>query len=145
MSHVDELQKALDDFNAAWANRDLEGLIGQFVPDADLVLIGSENGETARGPEELRRLLGHFFAEPVSYRWEWRRRDVYATGDIGWVVAHGPIVEAGPEGVARLEYTATGVLERRDGRWLWRLFHGSAPDEPHADWDRIVRSGPGAQ
>ncbi|MEX1092086.1 MAG: nuclear transport factor 2 family protein [Acidimicrobiia bacterium] len=139
MSHIDELEEALDDFNTAWANRDLEGLIGQFVPEADLVLIGSQKGEEARGPEELRRLLEHFFAEPVSYRWEWRSREVYAVGDIGWVVAQGPIVEAAPDAVSRFEYTVTGVLERRDGRWLWRLFHGSEPDETHVDWDRIVR------
>ncbi|MGH3004764.1 MAG: SgcJ/EcaC family oxidoreductase [Gaiellaceae bacterium] len=135
------LLAALDDFNAAWATRNLEGLMAQFAPDSDVLLLGSEQGETARGPAELRRLLAFFFEEPVTYRWDWHRRDVFGSGDLAWVVAEGPIVEAGPEGETQIEYRISGVLERRDGRWLWRLFHGSAPDPPHADWGRIVPEG----
>lgn len=141
MDDVNSLQAALDDFNAAWAAQDIEGLVRQFVPDDNVVIIGSQKGEKARGLEELRRLIEHFFSEPISYSWEWDRRDVYATDDIGLIVATGDIIARGLEDETRTEFTITGVLERRDGRWLWRLFHGSEPKEPQADWDRIVRSG----
>lgn len=140
---TDAVLAALDEFNAAWTNRDLDGLLSQFVQDADVVLLGSEDGETARGPDELARLLAFFFEEPVSYRWDWHRREVFPFGEAAWVVAEGPIIETGPDGEARAPYRISGILEHRNGKWLWRLFHGSSPDPPHADWDRIVRERAG--
>jgi uncharacterized protein (TIGR02246 family) len=132
---------ALDEFNDAWRSRDLEALLAQFAAEADVLLLGSEQGEVARGPVELRRLLEHFFAEPITYEWRWQSREVFGSGTLAWLAAESAIVETGPDGEATLPYRITGVLERRGARWLWRLFHGSAPDPPHADWDAIVRDG----
>jgi uncharacterized protein (TIGR02246 family) len=133
------LQAALDEFNSAWAARDLEGLLSLFAEDDDVVLLGSDQRETARGREELSRLLRYFFEQPIAYWWEWDRREVFAVDQLAWVVTEGIIVEAGPHEELRVPYRFTGVLQEREGRWVWVLFHGSVPDETEVDFDTIVR------
>jgi uncharacterized protein (TIGR02246 family) len=133
------LQAALDEFNSAWAARDLEGLLSLFAEDEDVVLLGSDQRETAHGREELSRLLGYFFEQPIVYSWEWDRREVFAVDRLAWVVTEGTIVEVGPDEELRVPYRFTGVLQERDDRWVWVLFHGSVPDETAIDFDTIVR------
>ena len=48
---------------------------------------------------------------------EWTDRRVTVAGDVAWVSAEGRLGE--------LQYLATAVLRRRDGRWLLHTFHGS--------------------
>lgn len=120
----EEILLALGEFRAAVSERRLEGVLALFAPDADATLIGSSLGEIARGPLELRRFLGQLFDGDRAIAWEWDDVSISASGDVAWLWLEGALVLDGRSDRA---YRISGVLERRQGRWLWSLFHGSEP------------------
>jgi ketosteroid isomerase-like protein len=120
----EEILLMLGEFRAAVTQRRLEGVLALFAPDADATLIGSSLGEIARGPIELRRFLESMFAGPQTVGWEWDDVSVSCAGEIAWLWLEGALVLDGRSDRA---YRISGVLERRQGRWLWSLFHGSEP------------------
>jgi ketosteroid isomerase-like protein len=120
----EEVLLVLGEFRAAVAERRIEGLLSLFAPDADTTLIGSSLGEVARGPLELRSFLERTLAGPQRISWEWDVVSVSACGDVAWLSLDGALVL---DGSSARPYRITGVLERRQGRWLWSLFHGSEP------------------
>ena len=120
----EEILWTLGELRAAVSERRIEGVLSLFAPDADTTLIGSSLGEIARGPIELRGFLEQLFAEPQTVGWEWDDVSVSACGDVAWLWLEGALVVGGRSDRA---YRITGVLERRSGRWLWTLFHGSEP------------------
>jgi ketosteroid isomerase-like protein len=119
-----EILLALGEFRAAVRERRLEGALALFAPDADTTLIGSEVGEIARGPMEIRPFLEDLFDQPQTFSWEWDDVSISSSGDVAWLWTEGALVI---NGRSERPYRITGVLERREGRWLWSLFHGSEP------------------
>jgi hypothetical protein len=55
-------------FNNQLAARDLDGVLGLFVSDPDVTLVGSEAGEIAVGPGELRAFFLRIFARAGTFR-----------------------------------------------------------------------------
>ncbi|HKP24952.1 MAG TPA: nuclear transport factor 2 family protein [Dongiaceae bacterium] len=116
---------AVDHFMEAVAAKRLEETLAAFSGEPDCTLIGSEAGEEALGPAALRRFFVGMFARPSTFSVTWRSRRASINGDTGWfsaeVDAHmSTSKRSGP-------YRITGVLVRRDGRWLWQLYHGAEP------------------
>jgi ketosteroid isomerase-like protein len=120
----EEILWTLGEFRAAVSQRRIEGVLALFAPDADTTLIGSSLGEIARGPLGLRAFLERLFAEPRTVGWEWDDVSISRAGDVAWLWLEGALVLDGRSDRA---YRISGVLERRQGRWLWSLFHGSEP------------------
>jgi hypothetical protein len=120
----EEVLLALGELRAALSQRRLEGVLSLFAPDADATLIGSSLGEIARGPLELRTFLKRVFSSPRVISWEWDDVSISCAGDVAWLWLEGALVL---DGRSDRPYRITGVLERRQGRWLWILFHGSEP------------------
>jgi ketosteroid isomerase-like protein len=114
-------------FNDQLAARDLDGVLGLFVSDPDVTLVGSEAGEIAVGPGELPAFFQRIFARPGTFRFEWRTCRVSAEGDVAWFFADAVAHYREPEGVASVPYRTTGVLTRRGDRWLFAQYHGSEP------------------
>ncbi len=122
-----EILAVFDRFNEVVPARDLPATMALFAQEADVLLLGSEAGEVAMGRGELLRFFTRIYSRPVRYSWVWRRRTVSCIGDIAWVFAEGEIVVRGVEGEKRGPFRLTGVLEKREGRWLLAQFHGSEP------------------
>lgn len=120
----EEVLLALGEFRAAVSERRLEGALSLFAPDADATILGSSIGEIARGPIEMRPFLEQLFAGPQAIAWEWDDVSISARDDVAWLWLEGALVLDGRSDRA---YRISGVLERRAGRWLWSLFHGSEP------------------
>jgi uncharacterized protein (TIGR02246 family) len=122
-----EVLAVFDRFNEAVPARDLPATMALFAQEADVLLLASEAGEVAIGRGDVLRFFTRIFSRPVRYSWEWSRRGVSSAGDIAWVFAEGEVVVRGVEGEKRGPYRITGVLVRREGRWLLVQFHGSEP------------------
>jgi len=120
----EEILWTLGEFRAAVSQRRIEGVLSLFAPDADATLMGSSLGEIKRGPIELRRFLEELFVGAQSVGWEWDDVSVSSAGDVAWLWLEGAYTR---DGVSRGAYRISAVLERRQGRWLWMLFHGSEP------------------
>jgi ketosteroid isomerase-like protein len=120
----EEVLLALGEFRTAVSQKRIEGVLALFAPDADTTLIGSSAGELARGPMEMRPFLENIFDSPQTLSWEWDDVSISAAGDVAWLWLEGALVI---DGRSDRPYRISGVLERRSGRWLWSLFHGSEP------------------
>ena len=119
-----EVFAALDDFFDHLANQRLEEVLAAFALDADVALYGSEVSEIAIGPAALRSFFGRLFDRPSGPRFAFRQRRLSSSGNIAWFVADAEVT-VGPHVAS--PYRLSGVLEKRNGRWLWRLFNGSEP------------------
>jgi len=97
-----------------------------FTGDPDCALYGSEEGEQAIGPEALRAFFASLYARPYRVLLVLPERRISALGNVAWIAGEGTYrLSDGDDG--EHPYRLTGVLERREGRWLWQLFSGSEP------------------
>lgn len=116
--------------NDALERRDLDGLLTLFASDPDVSLIGSEAGETAVGPSELRMFFEGLFARAGTFSFDWDSSTVSARGDIAWFVADASTRYLEGQHVTEIPYRTTGILERQQDRWLLIHYHGSEPVPP---------------
>jgi ketosteroid isomerase-like protein len=122
-----EVFAALDEFFENLANRRLEETLAAFAPDADVALYGSEVSEIVIGPDALRSFFGRLYEKLGGPRFTFRQRRLSSSGSVAWFVADAEVALGAH---VASPYRLSGVLEKRDGRWLWLLFNGS---EPQAD------------
>jgi ketosteroid isomerase-like protein len=122
-----EVMAVLDAVNEALERRDLGATLALFVGHPDVTLIGSEEGETATGPSELRSFFERLLARPGTFRFGWRSCTVSARGDVAWFFADAIAHYTENDHVASVDYRTTGVLEREENHWLFAQYHGSEP------------------
>ena len=115
---VDRLLEAI-------AARRLDETMAAFTGDSDCTLVGSDIGETAVGPAAIRAFFIEMFARPSTFSVDWRSRRASLNGDTAWFSAEvgARMSKNGRTGLYRM----TGILVRRQGRWLWQLYHGGEP------------------
>ena len=106
-----ELIGVLERFCSAFADRDAEAVIRQFVADGDVVVVTSEE-PLLRGAAELMGFLNRYVNGPTTYSWEWDRHDVAAAGSVAWLLAEGTETATSADQVERHAYRMTMVLER---------------------------------
>jgi len=140
------LQELLGALSTAFETKDTEGLLQLFSATAGVTYAGSERGEKATGPSELRRLLSALLARPQTYSFEFPDVTFSEHSGLVWLLADGDCTETG-EGGQRdtFGYRLTGVLAREAARWRWLVLVGSeptAPDEQLTD-DIISARRPG--
>ena len=83
-----QIRLTLEHFNDLVSSRDLR-VLSEFAPDDDVLLIGSEAGEVAKGKHELEAFFRRIYAREASYSWEWERIDASHAGDLVWFFAEG--------------------------------------------------------
>ena len=115
----------LERFCSGFAARDADGVLQLFAPDADIVMVTSEE-PLLRGPDEVRAFLQRYARGTTTYSWTWNRRDVSAAGAVGWLLAEG-VETAAVDHEEKHAYRMSMVCEKRDGRWLLLQVHGSSP------------------
>jgi uncharacterized protein (TIGR02246 family) len=120
------IRNLLERLNQGFARRDVTQVLDLFTPDPETVFIGSEAGETATGPTQLRRLLQGLFARPETYQWRWGQLHVGVTGQVAWLTTQAVLLVEGPQPL-ELPYRMTLVLQRRENTWLIVHYHGSEP------------------
>ncbi len=116
----------LDRFCSAFAARDAGAVMRLFAPDADVVMVTSEES-LLRGPDEIAAFLQRYADGTTTYSWRWDRRDVSAAGAVGWLLAEGTETAAAVDREEEHPYRMTMVCENRDDRWLLVQVHGSSP------------------
>src|SRR5213593_1869748 len=108
--HEGHILGTLARFSQRLDARDLEGVLDLFWPDDDVILVGSEAGEVARGREEIRRALEELFGRGEAYSFDWERHDISMSGDLAWLFAEGVVAVRGDDGMSeRLPYRVGGV------------------------------------
>ena len=121
-----DIAATLDRLNALLSAHD-PAIVQEFAPDADVLLLGSEANELAIGPSQLGTFFRDLLSQPFTLSWEWKQTRVSSMGNVAWVFAEGDVIVLATDGTTRAPYRLTGVLEHRNGKWLWRQSHGSEP------------------
>jgi uncharacterized protein (TIGR02246 family) len=122
------LLEILERFCAGFASRDAEGVMQLFAPDADIVMVTSEES-LLRGPNEVGAFLHRYARGPTTYSWTWDRRDVSAAGAVGWLLAEGTETAAAEGREEKHPYRMSVVCEKRNGCWNVVQIHGSTPQQ----------------
>jgi ketosteroid isomerase-like protein len=142
------VQEVLHALSSAFQTRDAEGLLRLFSSSATVTYAGSESGEKATGPTELRRLLTDLLGRPVAYSFDLRDVTYSEHDDLVWLLADGDCTQTGDDGSTEtFAYRLTGVLAKEgaadqraandsgandsgandSGQWRWLLLAGSEP------------------
>jgi uncharacterized protein (TIGR02246 family) len=121
------VRDALAALDAAFERRDVDAALCLCADD--VVFIGSGEGEEAVGRDAVVGMLAAIApnAEGAEFTLLWDSVDVDVRGDVALLVAWGTGTLVTPRRSATMRYRLTGVLLRSDGRWLWRIHHGSEP------------------
>jgi ketosteroid isomerase-like protein len=110
-------------FRHVCEERDPAAAFALWAEDDDVTLFGSEQGDTARGPAELRMHMEAIAGAKATIRFAWTDKRVHVEGDVAWVTATGTL--SVDESVA--PYQVACVLVRRGGDWRLHTFSGSEP------------------
>ena len=120
------MREILERFCSGFAARDADAVMRLFAPDADVVMVTSEEA-LLRGPNEIEGFLQRYRDGKTRYSWRWDRRDVSAAGSVAWLLAEGTETAAAEDREEKHPYRMSMVCENRDGRWLLVQVHGSSP------------------
>jgi uncharacterized protein (TIGR02246 family) len=120
------LLDVLERFCSGFAARDADSVMQLFAPDADIVMVTSEE-PLLRGPDEVEAFLRRYVRGTTTYSWTWHRRDVSEAGAVAWLLAEGVESAAAEDHEEQHPYRMSMVCEKRDGRWLLVQVHGSSP------------------
>lgn len=109
--------------------RDLEGMARLSLKDPDIVYYGIA-GLRFAGWDQVEQALRMEFQTVTRLDMAIKELKVWTRGDVAWfaMALDYTRVLPGPQGETRmlLELHDTGVLEKRDGRWLFHSWHESA-------------------
>ncbi len=108
--------------------RDLEGMASLFLKDPDIVSYGIMGLKFVRWAQ-LEQILRSEFQSVNRLEIAVKELKVWTRGDVAWFSMELDYTRVlpGPQGETRMliELRETGVLERRDGRWLFHSWHES--------------------
>jgi ketosteroid isomerase-like protein len=122
------LHEVLRALSTAFQTQDVEGLMRLFSTAATVTYAGSESGEKATGPTELRRLLSDLLGRPMVYSFEFGDITFSEQDGLVWLLADGDCTQNGNDGATEtFAYRLTGVLANESAQWRWLLLAGSEP------------------
>jgi ketosteroid isomerase-like protein len=124
-----EITEALNLWNAACKNGNLDKAMSMFDESDGIMVIGSANGEINRGKDEIKKWVGQLFSF-AGFSWEMTRVDIDSNGKTAWVFMDGKMIVDFRKGGQKITpYRFTGIMVKKNGMWKWRLFDGSVPEK----------------
>ena len=130
----DEVRAAVDALGAAFRAGDATAVLDLFCAHGDVAYVGSEADEVALGRQEVRALLLVLFDREERYSWRTEHVPVAVVCGVGAmaVVAETTLTvhPAGSGAEESVPYRVSGVLQREDEGWRWRVCQGAEPAAP---------------
>ena len=123
----------------AYKKRDLKATLSFWAPDPDVVVIGSGTEEKGIGLAQLTENLKRDWSQGEVLTIGVKDFLVSESGLVAWLSADSTFHVRVPEGEFDLAGRITGVMEQRNGKWLWVQMHFSTPSreqEPGQSWPK---------
>jgi len=125
-----KVKSVLDQFEQVWETKDM-GLFGRIMAhDADMVVYGSDAPEHWVGwetvKESVEKMIPSFESTRITVKEQAIK--VHPSGNVAWfseVWDWDMVVEG--KSVSSEGQRLTGVLEKRDGNWVFVQIHNSVP------------------
>jgi len=112
-----------------YKNRDMEGFLGLFVTDPDLVVIGTGVDEKCYGINDVKSLVMRDWSQSSEMSMSFSNMSVSRAGSVAWMAADCLVVAGIDNEQQRFNMRHTAVLEKRGGAWLIVQLHVSLPPE----------------
>lgn len=120
-----DILATLDAFLEAYAKRDLSTIMALFVPDTDLVLIGTESDELLVGPDAIKDRFQSDWSRTDEMSMEIQWHSLSGTADICWVAAEIMVTIRAEGNKLQLPARISVVFEYREDQWLIAHWHAS--------------------
>ena len=127
-----EVTQSLKGMFEAYKKKDLSGVLSYWVTDADLVVIGSGGDEKAVGVGKYVEGLLQDWAQASVTGTGVKIFVVSAAGVVAWFVADVTFTYNVQGKESAVSGRMTGVMEKRNGKWLWVQMHFSTPNAAQA-------------
>jgi len=127
-----EVTQTLKGMFAAYKKRDIKSVLSFWAPEPDIVIIGSDANEKSVGRTQFSASLKRDFSQAEITGIDFKNFAVSSSGLVAWFSADMTFrgITDGKE--FGLPGRLTGVMENRDGKWLWVQMHYSVPSTGQA-------------
>jgi ketosteroid isomerase-like protein len=120
-----QILSTMDTFFSAYSQRDLPKVMALFLPDPDVVLVGTESDERLVGLDAIAARLKSDWSrtDELSMRMTWH--SLSGVKGVCWLAAEIMVSLSADGNKLELPARITAVLEWRDNRWLIAQWHAS--------------------
>jgi uncharacterized protein (TIGR02246 family) len=122
-----QILATMESFFAAYANRDLPGVMALFTPDPDVVLIGTESDERLVGLESIRQRFQSDWSRTDEMSMEIRWHSVSGRDTVCWLAAEIMVTVSAEANRIEIPARISVVFEQRREKWLISHWHASIP------------------
>lgn len=122
-----EVTSTLKQMFDAYQKRDLTDMLAVVAPDKDVLVIGSGADERSLGPEEFGKSAKRDWAQSEASSINLRDTKVAMAGGVAWFAADVTFQFTIERKRSELPGRLTGVMEKREGKWLLMQMHFSIP------------------
>jgi uncharacterized protein (TIGR02246 family) len=121
------VNELLEKYSQAYQEKDLDGVLKLFVPDDDLVVIGTGFDEWVKGIDELRSGFERDMDQADEISVKFRNITISTRGNVAWISGHMNMAAKVADEDIYLPGRLSAVVEERNGKWLFTHLHYSLP------------------
>jgi ketosteroid isomerase-like protein len=127
-----EILGLLADYAEGYAAKEIDRIFQHIAGDPDVVFIGTGPDEWEMGLDDLRSGFQRDFRQAEDINLEFTDVLISSAGDVAWLSSKLNFRVLIGENKIIIHGRFTGVLERREGKWLFVQGHYSVPasDQP---------------
>ena len=122
-----EIKVVMKKWADTYKRRDLKGAMALYVPDADVVMVGSGVDEVRIGPEAIKAQYERDWAQTEAGSVDYKSTMVSKVGSAAVVFSEATITARVEGKSMEFPLRITGALENRGGKWLFNQLHASMP------------------
>lgn len=136
-----EVKAFLDDYAKAYEKKDLAAVMAMVAPDANVVVVDPGPKGRYVGPEQIKKSFENDFGQFKSMTSKYTWISVGAKGDLAWFAAESMSAVDMGEDKFNVPARWTGLLEKRQGKWLLIQSHFSVVEpemepEPESETEK---------
>jgi ketosteroid isomerase-like protein len=126
MSDTQDIMSTLEEYAAAYCDKDLSRLMSIFVAGDDISLIGTGADELCSGPKAVAAVFERNFRDATATRfeWTWTHISVHDATAVAAVALNIHLNTPNGPLVVPVRWTVALIMDR--GNWLWIHRHASA-------------------
>ncbi len=123
-----EVKDFLTQYKTAYEKKDLGALMKLVAPGADVVFFEADEKGRYVGADQIKTAYENSLKQVKSMKAEYKWTSTGSKGDVAWFATEVLFeVDAGQDKFKQLGQW-TGVLEKKDGKWLLLQSHFSFPE-----------------
>jgi ketosteroid isomerase-like protein len=124
-----EVKDFLTQYEAAYEKKDLGALMKLIAPGAEVVFFEADEKGRYVGPDQIKAAYENSLKQVKSIKGEYKWTSVGSKGDVAWFATEVLFdVDTGEDKFKQLGRW-TGVLEKKNGKWLLLQSHFSFPEQ----------------